>query len=255
MKKTASYSVPALEKGLLILEMIAHSSAPLSLADLSQKLKKSRNELFRMLNCLESQGYLHRDLTSSKYSLSLKLFDLTHINNPIEKLRQAARDPMQNLAQAIRESCHLCVLHQGQISVVDQVESPERIRMTCAIGSLFDPLKTSSGKLLLSQLPKNEQNEILQKSDFWTNLDSPTRKNIYNKIQQISPSKIYHQISDLHPSIEDIVMTIEGKSTGFKATLAVTRLIDRRNAYSSEKIHIAISKAVQQISQNLGRKS
>ena len=68
MKQPRKYSVPAMEKGLDLLEALAGSAVPLSLAELSRDLGKGSSELFRMLNCLEARGYVARDFTSSKYA-------------------------------------------------------------------------------------------------------------------------------------------------------------------------------------------
>jgi len=85
-----SYQVPALEKGLRILEDLAAHPTPLSLAELADSQGKNRNELFRMLNCLERMGYVTREVISGKYQLSLKLHYLAQRQPLLARLRTAA---------------------------------------------------------------------------------------------------------------------------------------------------------------------
>ena len=75
MPKTPNYPVPALEKGLDIVETLAAAAVPQSLAELADALDRSSSELFRMLNCLERRGYVKRDGSSGKYALTLRLYN------------------------------------------------------------------------------------------------------------------------------------------------------------------------------------
>jgi DNA-binding IclR family transcriptional regulator len=61
MLPATSYPVPALEKGLDLLEFLSAQGVPQSLADLARGLGRSASEIFRMLNCLERRGYIGRD--------------------------------------------------------------------------------------------------------------------------------------------------------------------------------------------------
>ena len=65
MKSTAmlapAYPVPALEKGLDLLEYVSGREAPETLGEIARGLGRSPGEIFRMLNCLERRGYLARE--------------------------------------------------------------------------------------------------------------------------------------------------------------------------------------------------
>jgi hypothetical protein len=52
----AKYRAPALEKGLDIPELLARSSAPLSMTEISEGVGRSKGEIFRMLQVLEDRG-------------------------------------------------------------------------------------------------------------------------------------------------------------------------------------------------------
>src|SRR5690242_10696200 len=157
MVKAPNYAVPALEKGLDILEVLAAVAVPQSLAELAVKLERSSSELFRMLNCLERRGYITREPHSGKYALTLKLYTLAHAHSVTEKLLRAATVPMQALTDKVREACHLSVLEQGSLVVVAQQESPERVRVSIEVGGAFDPVATASGRLLLAYLPEPDR--------------------------------------------------------------------------------------------------
>lgn len=145
-----TYSVPALEKGLDILEALAASPTPLSLAELARDLDRGTAEIFRMLVCLERRSYLRRDPVSGKYSQSLRLFDLAHAHPPLKTLLDAAREPMRAVTLELAESCHLSILERDELLVIAREDSPESVRLIIEVGGRFDPGRTASGRLLMS---------------------------------------------------------------------------------------------------------
>ncbi len=251
-KKVPSYSAPALEKGLLILEKISTSSVPLSLAELAPLLKKSRHELFRMLNCLEAMGYLRREEISGKYGLTFKLFELTRNHNPIEKIKEAARIPLQKLTEKIRESVHLSLISDGLLNVFFQLESPEKIRLNCETGSSFDPLQTSSGKVLLSRLKPEQRTYSLEKSKIWNAASALQKGRILSNLDGISQKNIYVQSSDLIEGIEDRILLIESPHSELRVALAVCRFRQRLGATPVKFIDQALLIAQNEIQKNLG---
>ncbi len=151
--KSPVYSVPALEKGLDILEALAASPTPLSLAELARDLNRGSAEIFRMLVCLERRSYLRRDPVSGKYMPTLRMFELGQSHPPLKTLLDAARDPMREVSRKLGESCHLSVIERGMLEVIAREDSPESVRLFIEVGGRFDPRKTASGRLLLDAGP------------------------------------------------------------------------------------------------------
>ncbi len=145
-----SYSVPALDKGLDILEALAASPSPLSLAELARDLDRGSAEIFRMLVCLERRSYLRREPVSGKYTPTLRLFEIAHAHSPLKTLLDVAREPMRTVTGVLRESCHLSVLERGKLLVVAREDSPESVRLSIEVGGRFEAEKTASGRLLMA---------------------------------------------------------------------------------------------------------
>jgi DNA-binding IclR family transcriptional regulator len=74
-KEAASYATPALEKGLDILELLAHERDGLTKSEVARGLGRTVSEIFRMLLCLERRGYISQ-ASGDRYVLSLRLFQL-----------------------------------------------------------------------------------------------------------------------------------------------------------------------------------
>ena len=124
------YSAPALEKGLDVLELLAAEPHGLNLQEIARRLKRTSNELFRMLDVLVRRGYLVRQ-PDSAYVLTLRLFELAHRHPGVDRLLDCAMPHMQALAGRTGQSNHLCVHHDARLVVLAQAEPPEP--MTCSV--------------------------------------------------------------------------------------------------------------------------
>lgn len=216
-KPVKPYYVPALEKGLDILEALATAPSPLSQVDLARKLNRSSAEIFRMLLCLEQRAYVRRDESSGKYTPTLRLFALAYAHTPIETLLNSARSPMKKLSRSIRENCHLSIIDDTKLIIVAKEDSPEKVRLSVKVGAEFNPKTSTSGKLLLSDT-----------DDTATARDEPIIGGNVAVARLGSKNAIVH------------------------AALAVTWLRDRKGAKSQDEVVAALHEAAKSINKSLG---
>ena len=109
-----SYSAPALEKGLDILEGLAERSSAMSVRDLADRLGRSKNEIFRMIYVLIARGYVQRDAETDELALTNRLFTLGLRTPQSRTLLEAALPEMTKLAVEVGQSAHLVVVHKGR---------------------------------------------------------------------------------------------------------------------------------------------
>jgi DNA-binding IclR family transcriptional regulator len=248
MSRAPDYPVPALEKGLDIIEALAAASVPQSLAQLATTLQRSSSELFRMLNCLERRGYLVREELSGKYGLSLKLFAVAHTHSVVDKLLQAARRPMQEWTAKFRESCHLSVLERGQLLVVAEEDSPERVRLSIEVGGRFDPWQTTSGRLLLAQLPDADRVQAIQ--DVAT---SAARQRQHEKVlAEIRAAGVSTAKSETIEGVHDVAVLVGAAGTHLVAALATTRLEHRGRRRDEAAMRAGLRSTADEITRALG---
>lgn len=251
MQKPPEYAVPALEKGLDIMETLAAAAVPQSLAELAARLNRSSSELFRMLNCLERRGYLMREPVSGKYALSLKLFTLAHAHSLTDKLLQAARQPMQSFTDEFRESCHLSVLEQGSLLVVAQQESPERVRISIEVGGTFDPVTTASGRLLLAFLDDGQLDETLKARGPSSRAAKPSAE-LLATLAKIRKAGVSSAESETVEGVRDLAVLVGNPAGGVAAALAVTRLVRRGERTSDAVLLDGMRAAAAEITKTLG---
>jgi DNA-binding IclR family transcriptional regulator len=154
------YAAPALEKGLDILDVLVDTAEGYTLNELSVKLGRTVSEIFRMVVTLERRGYVQGD-HNDRYTLTLKLFEMAHRQQPIRSLTAMALPLLRDLANVTRQSCHLSIYHSGRVAVIAQVDSPERWSFGLKVGAVMGLTDTSSGHVLLAFRDLAERERML----------------------------------------------------------------------------------------------
>jgi DNA-binding IclR family transcriptional regulator len=253
MKKKAqsSYFVPALEKGLDVLEALARATVPQSLAQLARKLNRTSSELFRMIDALEKRSYIARDPLSGAYQLTLKLYELAHTHSPLDQLLKAAEGPMRELADSIHESCHLSVLSRGGLLVVAQAESPEPVRLSVEVGSRPLPLNTASGRLLIAFLDTEERALFLKADSMYARMAAPKQIALQKQLSKIRKDGFYLAQSSRRVGI-DVSCIVGNPGIGVSAALGVPFIAGGPNEGEERKLIPPIRACADRITASLG---
>ena len=149
-RNSSRYVTPALEKGLDILELLAFAPEALARSEIARRLGRTMSEVFRMLVCLENRGYISQVTPGERYQLTLRLFELSHQQHPLQRLVGQARTLMQEVAGQTGQSCHLAMLNNAEVVVVAQVEAPGNMGFGLRLGAKVELLNTASGHVILA---------------------------------------------------------------------------------------------------------
>jgi DNA-binding IclR family transcriptional regulator len=150
MEVARRYPTPALEKGLDALELLANESEALTKTEVARRLGRTVSEVFRMLMCLETRGYIARSGSDDRYSLTLHLFKLAYLHPPIERLTAEALPIMRQVARQINQSCHLGVLDGDRVVIIAQVNSPLNSGFYVKAGGIGDLMRSTTGQVILA---------------------------------------------------------------------------------------------------------
>jgi DNA-binding IclR family transcriptional regulator len=247
-----TYAVPALEKGLDLLEALAAQPEPRSQTDLARDLGRSPSEIFRMLACLERRGYIVKEAASGRYRLTLRLYELAHTHTPVDQLLHAAEGPMRDLARRVRESVHLSVLSEGRLLVLAQVESQNRTRVSVEIGARFPLVLTASGRVLLAHLGQDELRTLLARDEDWARLGAAPRDRFLADLLRIRRDGVFQGKSDLTHGIRDVAAVVGNPRVGIAAAVCVPSLVAIGKPKPVAEIRAGVRDCAATITRNLG---
>ena len=158
-----TYSAPALEKGLDILEALSEAPGGLSISGLADRLGRSVGQVFRMIAVLEQRGYIKTSEGTDNYIVTLKLFQLAHRITPIARLTNAADQVIKKLTREIEQSCHIVIYYEGRGHVVVQQDPPSERVLSVRLGAVAPLATTCSGHVLLAFASETDRRQMIAK--------------------------------------------------------------------------------------------
>jgi DNA-binding IclR family transcriptional regulator len=250
--KKPDYTVPALEKGLDIIEALSQAKTPMTQSELAHQLGRSSSELFRMLDCLEKRRYLIKDPTSGTYDLSLHLYALAHRRNPQSALLEASRIPLMEFVRQTGESIHISVLDRHRLLVLTQTGTHQPVQLSIQPGSSFEPLLTASGRLLLAHMPEEELNAWLKEDSTWKQAGSAQHKLWLKNLASIRLQHFSSAQDETVRGTEDLAVLVSLGSPAQQAALACSFLAFQRDEKKNSRVQQQLLICARMIETNLG---
>lgn len=136
-----------------ILGALTESRRSLSLADIAVQTGLPRSSVHRVLQELEEHHYVMAASHLGGYRLGPAALTLA-LTSQLQ-LISAMRPVITSLAAQVNENVDLAVLSGGQVIVVEQITSTQRLQAVTETGKSFPAHASSIGKVLLAQLPSD----------------------------------------------------------------------------------------------------
>jgi IclR family transcriptional regulator, pca regulon regulatory protein len=154
----------SLERGLAILGCFTPARPVLGIADLADELGMSRSTTHRYVITLARLGYLEQG-ARRKYNLALRVTDLGISAMSATDLGEHAHFYLEELCARTGFTVSVTVLDGPEVLIVDRLRGARRgqrlIDLDLATGSRLPVYCTAAGKLLLANLPDQQQREWL----------------------------------------------------------------------------------------------
>ncbi|ODT09627.1 MAG: hypothetical protein ABS35_42780 [Kaistia sp. SCN 65-12] len=210
-----NYGVPALDKALDILELLAGSREGMTLGEVAAAVDRSVNQIYRTLVTLERRGYLHRARPSGLYFLSMMMFELAHRQEPMRGLIDMALPAMRSLSEAIGQSCNLSIHEAGRVVVIAQIDSPSAFGFRVRAGATFPLLESPTGRLLMAFEPEERL------SPWLGALDAAGASKMAASFAAIRERGFEEEKDALQPGVTDLAFPIRSRDGRVVAALTV----------------------------------
>jgi DNA-binding IclR family transcriptional regulator len=182
-KAVRTYSAPALEKGLDILELLASRNAPQSVRRIAEHLGRSKSEIFRMVSVLLARGYIAREPATEDLVLTDRLFEMGIRTPRVRELLDVAIPAMQAMTDRMGQSAHLVVLSRGETVVIAAIAGGSDMSFTLRLGYRRPLVDASSGRAILAfQRPEiarawiEQSRPLVARSFDFAELDAALRR-------------------------------------------------------------------------------
>jgi DNA-binding IclR family transcriptional regulator len=161
--KPSGQFVPALDRGLQILEHLATSQNGLTLSQLARNLKMPKSSVHRLLLTLKQHRFLCLDEATGHYRLGLHLFSLAHKALGGIHLRTLALPFIRTLMEKTGLTVHLAVFEHDEVIVIEKAQPPGGLPVATWVGKRLDLHCTALGKAYLAYRPDEEIDSLIKR--------------------------------------------------------------------------------------------
>lgn len=244
------YPVPALEKGLDILELFASTAEGMTVSEVARRLNRTVPEIFRMMLCLERRSYLAQTGMRDQYHLRLRLFRMAQEHPSTKHIVMEALPIMHRVADLTRQSCHLSVLDGGHVVILAQADSPEPTGFYVKVGSNADLMDAATGHVILAHQTEQARERTIQEWAAKTKKKKPADLDDHlAKIRQCG----YERLASYRmASVTNISFPVFNAQGMVVAGLTVPYVKRMESTISAPEIVSALGMASRAISEALG---
>ncbi|MFD4250566.1 IclR family transcriptional regulator [Amycolatopsis thermoflava] len=154
------YSVRAVERVCLILNLLQESVDGITLNEVAQTTGLPKSSAFRYLWTLENHRYVERDEEHGLFRLGLGFVGMQ--SRHLEILRERARPTLESLRDEFGETANLGLLDGDRIIYIEIVESRRGVRLAAARGDHDYLHSTALGKAIAAHLPEDRVRQLLE---------------------------------------------------------------------------------------------
>ena len=151
-----SYIVPALARGLRLLQAFSTDEAVQSLGRLAKELGLPRATTFRLAGTLMHLGFLKRDEETGEYRIGVAALKLGWNYLSRLELPEIAHPFLKRLRDRTGASAHLAVRDVRDIVYVSRLPANTALSSNIRVGSRLPAHATSMGRALLSDIEEDE---------------------------------------------------------------------------------------------------
>lgn len=246
---TKDYSVPAIEKSIMILNALADKD--LTIGDLHSQLQLPKTTTFVILNTLEQHNII-RKTAEGKYRLGpgVMQWSSSYLNSM--DMVQIARPHLKKLVDGTPYTAHLAVSIGDKAVYCDKVEGNGFVRFATTIGQGQPLYQSSVGKALASGMTDEEIKLALPEIKVSTSKSIRTLDKLMEDIEFVRENGFAIEDEEFEEGIRCIGAPIRNFTGKIVASISITALSKDLPAVKFMKIGEQVKETAHFISKDLG---
>lgn len=205
-----------------VLEIIGAAGGSAQLATVVQTSGRPKGSVHRMLATLVNTGFLSQDPSTSRYSMTLKLWRLGASFVGRLDLVKVVQPWLERLVAATDETVHMSVLDPSdRIVYISKLESPRSIRVQTQIGQVSPAWCTATGRSILAFHPAVAERVLAGPLEPRTPRTVVDAKRIRAALRDVAAAGYAVTCAENHPEMGGIAAPIRDHSGMVVAALGI----------------------------------
>ena len=248
--------IQSLDRGLVLLEAVAHARRPVSLAELMPVLNIDRSSVFRLANTLVRRGFLVQLPDSKRYALGSSLWRLSALFRFENVLLQVARPYVDALAADTGETTHVAIREGVQALLIERQLTANVLGVAGAGSGTAMPLHcTSVGKALIADFDRDGLVQLFggERLQRFTKHTITAAKDLAEACKRTRASGFAVDDEEEHDGVRCVAAPIRDASGEVVAAVGISAPLARLPHEAVKKMGARVAAAARAISRELGR--
>ena len=178
-KKSSKARLSSVANAIRLVKVFTEAESEIGISNLARRLGLGKSTVHRLATTLVEADFLEKNPDTGAYRLGLALFELGMLVRRKMNVVNEARPFLKSLMERTGESVHLTVLDHASVLYINNIASPQAIRMSSNLGARVPAHCSSEGKVLLAYRASDVVDRVIE-----TGLPALTSKTI-TKPQQL----------------------------------------------------------------------
>lgn len=160
------YFVPGLQRGLMVLEVLAAARRPLNVTEIARRLGLTRSSIFRLTYTLRHMGFLEVSENSKEFTLGARVLNIGFAYLASKDIIELTRPDLEMLRDRTNVSSHLAIRDHREVLYLSCVQTRTGFLSNMNVGSRMPAYASPMGWLLLSDLSSREVAQLFAGESF-----------------------------------------------------------------------------------------
>ncbi|MGZ4509787.1 MAG: IclR family transcriptional regulator [Mycobacterium sp.] len=247
------YPIESVDNALKLLLLLGERPE-IRLSEATRYLGVAPSTAHRLLAMLTYRGFVRQDPVSRAYLPGPALTGVAFaIFSRIDVQRSAAAI-MRGLSEELRETVHVGMLDGASVRFIAAVEGPAAVRVASRLGRTMPAHCTSTGKVMLAQLPEIELRQLFphEELDRITAHSIGSRTELQAQLSRIRERGYAINREESEDGVASVAVPIPTRAPGLRLALNAAAPQNRLDRSLYPSVAAALVKAAKEIGDQLG---
>lgn len=247
--------VPALARGLALLEALSSADRPQTGAALCRDTGLPRTSVHDLLHTLVALGYAREaDPERHAFTVGPKVLTLSHSYLAGLDLVGEADHAVRQLSDETGETVQVAVLDGADALYIAKAESRNPLRLVSAVGRRLPAHLTGVGKALLAQLPDAELARLFTSAELPTMTPRSIGRvtDLRSELATVRESGLAFDCCESNPDVACVAAPIHDHHGQTVAALSISVPVTRWNDEYAERLAGLVRRAADDLSRTFG---
>jgi len=242
-------TIQSVAKAMMLLDVLAASQQPLSLAEISQKTGWPKSTVHGLLSTMRDYSVIAQD-EDGRYTLGIRLFEYGCTLSASWTIVEKAKPFIQHISYTTGDAVFLSILDRGEVITLDRADNRTGLWISAEMGCRLPVHCTSQGKLFLAYMSEQERKNILKRSPLmpYTNHTITSLPELQKELELIRKQGYATENGEYKTGLRSVAAPIMGENGQVRYAIGIIGMFRQHESEQFKKAIQVVQETAKKIS-------